>query len=117
MMTRAKDAPSYPALNFFFDICWVVHHEFIPAGLTVNGKFYVQIVERFYAIDVCCRKCGQNNVGSCTTAEVTRPLKKRTSIVTTLFSIHTSEKQQLPASRLTRWIVYSAIRVLRKKNA
>jgi hypothetical protein len=30
----------------FFDIHGVVHHEFIPPGQTVNGHFYVQVLQR-----------------------------------------------------------------------
>jgi len=30
----------------FFDIDGVVHHEFVPPGLTVNGHFYVQVLQR-----------------------------------------------------------------------
>jgi len=30
----------------FFDIDSVVHHEFIPPGQTVNGHFYVQVLQR-----------------------------------------------------------------------
>jgi len=30
----------------FFDINGVVHHEFIPPGQTVNGHFYMQVLQR-----------------------------------------------------------------------
>jgi len=30
----------------FFDIDGVVHHEFVPPGQTVNGHFYVQVLQR-----------------------------------------------------------------------
>ena len=30
----------------FFDINGVVHHDFVPPGQTVNGQFYVQILQR-----------------------------------------------------------------------
>jgi hypothetical protein len=30
----------------FFDIDGVVHHEFVPHGQTVNGHFYVQVLQR-----------------------------------------------------------------------
>jgi len=30
----------------FFDIAGVVHHEFVPPGQTVNGHFYVQVLQR-----------------------------------------------------------------------
>jgi len=30
----------------FFDIDGVVHHEFVPLGQTVNGHFYVQVLQR-----------------------------------------------------------------------
>ena len=29
----------------FFDIDGVVHHEFVPPGQTVNGHFYVQVLQ------------------------------------------------------------------------
>jgi len=32
----------------FFDIDGVVHHEFIPPGQTVNGHFYVQVLQRLH---------------------------------------------------------------------
>jgi len=33
-------------LIVFFDIDGVVHHEFSPPGQTVNGHFYVQVLQR-----------------------------------------------------------------------
>jgi len=30
----------------FFDIDSVVNHEFVPPGQTVNGHFYVQVLQR-----------------------------------------------------------------------
>nr|CAH7749887.1 unnamed protein product [Callosobruchus chinensis] len=30
----------------FFDINGVVHHEYVPAGQTVNGKFYIEVLKR-----------------------------------------------------------------------
>jgi hypothetical protein len=31
---------------FFFDIRGVTHHEYVPAGQTVNAKFYVEVLKR-----------------------------------------------------------------------
>jgi histone-lysine N-methyltransferase SETMAR len=42
----------------FFDIDGVVHHEFVPSGQTVNGHFYVQVLQRFR--DVVWRKPREN---------------------------------------------------------
>jgi histone-lysine N-methyltransferase SETMAR len=33
-------------LIVFFDICGVVHHEYVPAGQTVNAKFCVEVLKR-----------------------------------------------------------------------
>jgi histone-lysine N-methyltransferase SETMAR len=33
-------------LIVFSDICGVVHHEYVPAGQTVNAKFYVEVLKR-----------------------------------------------------------------------
>ena len=33
-------------LIVFFDIRGVVHHEYVPAGQTVNAKFYVEVLKR-----------------------------------------------------------------------
>nr|CAH7720056.1 unnamed protein product [Callosobruchus chinensis] len=33
----------------FFDINGVVHHEYVPAGQTVNGKFYIEVLKRLKA--------------------------------------------------------------------
>jgi len=33
-------------LIIFFDICGLVHHEFIPTGKTVNKKHYLEFLKR-----------------------------------------------------------------------
>ena len=30
----------------FFDICGVVHHEYVPEGKSSNAKFYVEVLKR-----------------------------------------------------------------------
>ena len=37
-------------LIVFFDIDGVVHHEFVPPGQTVNGHFYVQVLQRLCVV-------------------------------------------------------------------
>jgi len=37
---------SRPCSSFFSDIRGVVHHEYVPAGQTVNAKFYVEVLKR-----------------------------------------------------------------------
>jgi hypothetical protein len=33
-------------LIIFFDICGIVHKEFVPPGQTVNGKVYYEVLRR-----------------------------------------------------------------------
>jgi hypothetical protein len=33
-------------IGFFPDIRGVVHHEYVPAGQTVNVKFYIEVLKR-----------------------------------------------------------------------
>ncbi|XKL64927.1 hypothetical protein PGB90_005013 [Kerria lacca] len=37
----------------FFDIKGVVHHEYVPAGQTINVVFYIQVLERLRARVFC----------------------------------------------------------------
>ena len=42
-LVKSKEKVTFIA---FFDIDGVVHHEFVPPGQTVNGNFYVQVLQR-----------------------------------------------------------------------
>ncbi|GBM34227.1 hypothetical protein AVEN_60569-1 [Araneus ventricosus] len=58
VLSSTKEIMSYPKkrmLIVFFDNKGVVHHEFVPAGQTVNVPFYMQVLKRLR--ETIRRKC------------------------------------------------------------
>jgi hypothetical protein len=55
-------------LIVFFDCHWIVHHEFVPEGQTVNAAFCVEVLKRLRYRVCCVRPRGQRldpSAGQC----------------------------------------------------